>query len=161
MHGHADQLFGHFHGNLVVTDEEELRSLRHAGHQLGIAFGIGVVQRRIHLVQQTERRGVELENRKHQGDGGQCLFAARQQVNRLVLLARWLCNHLHARVQNLVAGHHQLGLTAAEQLGEHAAEMAVHGLEGARQQGARFGVDLADRVLQRVHRHRQVFGLRI
>jgi hypothetical protein len=29
LHGHADQLLGHFHRDLVVADEEELRALAH------------------------------------------------------------------------------------------------------------------------------------
>ena len=108
-----------------MADEQELRFLAHARHQLGIALGIGVVQRRIHLVQQTERRRVELEDRKHQRNGGERFLATRQQVNGLVLLARWLCNHLHTGVQNFVAGDNQARIAATKQLGEHAAEVVV------------------------------------
>ena len=161
LHGHADQLLGHFHGDLVVADEQELGFLAHAGHQLGVALGVGVVQRRVHLVQQAKRRGVELEDGKHQRNGRERLLATREQVNGLVLLAGRLRHHLHARIQNLVAGDDELGLPAPEQLREHAAEVPVHRFKRARQQLARFAVDLADRVFQRVHGLGQIGGLRV
>jgi hypothetical protein len=64
--------------------------------QLGVTLGVGVVQRCVHLVEQAERRRVELEDRKHQRNRGQRLLAARQQVDGAVLLARRLRHHLHA-----------------------------------------------------------------
>jgi hypothetical protein len=59
--------------------------------------------------------------------------------------------HLHAGVQDFLAGHHQLGLAAAKQLGEHLAKVFVDGIEGARQQLAGFAVDFLDGVFQRGH----------
>ena len=149
LHRHADQLLGHFHRDLVVADEEELGALAHLGDELGIALGVGVVQRRVDFVEQAERRRVQLEDREHQRDRGQRLLAARQQVDGAVLLARRLRHHLHAGVEDLVAGHHQPRGAAAEQRREHAAEMFVDLVEGLRQQLARFEVDLVDRVFER------------
>ena len=131
LHGHADELLGHFHGDFVVADEQELRLFGHRGHQLGVALGVGVIQRRVHLVEQAKRRGVQVEDGKHQGDSGQRFLPAREQRNRLVLFARRLGDDLHARVQNFLARHHQAGIATAKQLGEHAAKMFVHGVEGA------------------------------
>ena len=74
---------------------------------LRVALGVGVVERRVDLVEQAERRRVQLEDREHQRDRGQRLLAARQQVDRAVLLARRLRHHLHAGIEDLVAGHHQ------------------------------------------------------
>jgi hypothetical protein len=90
---------------------------------------------------------------------GQRLLAARQQVDGRVLLARRLGHHLHAGVQDLVAGHDQLGRAAAEQAGEHAAEALVDLVEGAHQQVAGLQVDLVDRVFQRGDGVGQVGGL--
>ena len=115
LHRHADQLLGHFHRDLVVADEEELRALAHLADQLAVALGVGVVQRRVDLVEQAERRRVELEDGEHQRDRGQRLLAARQQVDGAVLLARRLRHHLHAGIEDLVAGHHQPRAAAAEQ----------------------------------------------
>ena len=144
-----------------MADEQELGFLAHGAHQLGVAFGVGIVQRRIHLVQQTERRGVELEDRKHQGNGRQRLFAAREQVDRLVFLAGRLGQHLHTGVEDFLAGHDQTCVAAAKQFGEHLAEMGVDGFERARQQIARFHVNFFDCVFQRHHGLVEVSGLRI
>ena len=75
LHGHAHQLLRQLHGDLVVADEEELGVLRHFLDQRAQPFGIGVIQRRVHLVQQAERRRIELEQRKHQRHGGKRLFS--------------------------------------------------------------------------------------
>src|SRR4051812_34285443 len=112
LHRHADELVRHLHGDLVVADEQELRLARHLLHQLAEALGIGVVERRVDLVEQAERRRVELEEREHQGDRRQRLLAARQQVDAGVLLARGARDDLHAAVQDLLAGHDQPRLAA-------------------------------------------------
>ena len=54
LHRHTDQLLGHFHGDLVVTDEQELGFFAHALDQLGITFGVAIVKRCINLIQQTK-----------------------------------------------------------------------------------------------------------
>ena len=161
LHRHTNQLLGHFHGDFVVTDEQELGATAHARHQLGVALGVGVVQRRVHLVEQAKRGRIELKNRKHQRDGGQRFFTAREQMNRLVFLARRLRHDLHARVQNLVARHHEFGLATAKQLGEHLAKVFVDGVERAAEQLTGFAVDLADGVFQRGHGLHQVGRLRV
>jgi hypothetical protein len=102
-----------------------------------------------------------MEDGEHQRDGRQRLLAARQQVDGAVLLARRLRHHLHAGVQDLVARHHQLGVAAAEQAGEHAAEVLVDLVEGLAQQVAGLEVDLVDRVFQRLDGLVQVGVLRV
>ena len=57
--GHTDQLIGDFHGDFCCADEQELRLRRHFRHQLHQAVGIGIVQRCIDLIEQTERRRIE------------------------------------------------------------------------------------------------------
>ena len=115
----------HFHGDLVVGDEQELRLARHLLHQLAEALGVGVVQRRVDLVQQAERRRIQLEQREHQRDRGERLFAAREQLDRLVLLARRraITCRPASRISSPVSC--RLRLAAAEQRREHFAEMLV------------------------------------
>jgi len=144
-----------------VADEQELRALAHLADQIAVALGVGIVQRRVHLVEQAERRRVELEDREHERDRRQCLLATAEQMDGAVLLARRLRHHLHASVQDLVARHHQLRVAAAEQAREHAAEVFVDLVEGAAQQVACFEVDLVDRVFQRRDRFAQVGHLRV
>ena len=123
----------------------------HAGNQLGIALGIGVVQGGVHLVEQAKRSGVELKNGKNQRNGSQGLFSAGEQVNGLVFLARRLRNDLHARVQNFVTGNDQARIAATEQLRKHAPEVPVDLFKRARQQFARFRVNFSDGIFQGVH----------
>ena len=135
--------------------------MAHLLHEPGIALGIGIVQRRVHLVEQAKRRRVEQKDRKHQRDRGERFFTARQQVDGGVFLARRLGHHHHAGVQNLVTRHLQPGHAAAKQAGEQAAKVLIHLVEGGAEQIAGFQVDLADRVFQRVHGVVQVGVLRV
>ena len=66
LHGHAYQLLGHFHGEAVVRNVQKLRVLAHLLDQTAEARGIGIIERRIHFVQQTKRRRIEAEQGKHQ-----------------------------------------------------------------------------------------------
>ena len=161
LHGHAYQLFGHFHGDLVVADEQKLRLFAHAGYQLGVTLGVRIVEWGIDLIEQAKRCRVELEYGKHQRNRGQGFFATRQQMNGLVFLARRLRHDLHTGIQNLFACHHQLGVAAAKQLGEHLAKVLVHGSKGAGQQVARFCINLFDGIFKRCHGLVQVSRLRI
>ncbi|MNV99983.1 hypothetical protein D3C71_1954200 [compost metagenome] len=88
MHGHPHQLVRHFHGDLVVGDVDELHAFTHFLDQTRVAPDVGIVQRRIDLVEHAERCGVQLEDGKHQRQCGQCLLAAGQQMDGAVLLAR-------------------------------------------------------------------------
>jgi hypothetical protein len=149
LHGDADQLLRHFHGDLVVRNEDELGLRRHALDHLAEAHGVRVVERRIDLVEHAERRRIEVEDGEHQGDRGQRLFAAGEQVDGGVLLARRLRHDLDAGIEDLVAGEDQARLAAAEKLREQGAEMAVDGVVGLLQLLARFAVDAPDGVFQR------------
>src|SRR6056297_754040 len=76
LHGNAGELARHLHGDLVMRDEHELHLRRHFLDDVAEAADVGVVQRRIHLVEHAERRRVQLEYGEHQRDSGQCLLAA-------------------------------------------------------------------------------------
>ncbi|MNI72100.1 hypothetical protein D3C73_1280210 [compost metagenome] len=80
-------------------------------------------------------------------------------MDRAVALAGRLGHHLHARVENFFAGHAELGLAPAKELGEELAEVAVHDVERLLQQLARFAVDLADGVFQGLDGGHQVLVL--
>src|SRR5690554_1060751 len=143
LHGNANKLLGHLHGNFIVRNEKKLRLLAHAADQVCISFRVGVIQWRVDLVEQAKWRGVQLEQRKHQRRGGQRLFAPGQQVDSAVALAGRLSHDLHTRIQDLVAGDNKLGLPAAKKLGEQLAKMMVDRIEGSLQQLARLAIDVA------------------
>src|SRR4051812_45077534 len=58
-HGDSEQLRGQLHGGLVVRDEDELHALRHLLDDVAEAADVVLVERRIHFVQQAERRRVQ------------------------------------------------------------------------------------------------------
>ena len=76
LHGYADQLFGHFHGQAVVGDVEKLGLRAHLFDQIAKTGGVGVIERGIDFVQKAKRCGVQAEQGKHQTHGGQRFFAA-------------------------------------------------------------------------------------
>src|SRR6185503_7945389 len=78
-----------------------------------------------------------------------------------VPLARRVRHDLHPGVEDLLAGHAELGLAAAEQRREQRRQVAVDGVESLAQQLAAFAVDLADRLLHGAYRLFQVGGLRV
>src|SRR6056297_2392529 len=149
LHGNASELARHLHGDLVVRDEHELHLRRHFLDDIAEAADVGVVERRIHLVQHAERRRVQLENGEHQRDGGQRLLAAREQVDGTVAFAGRPRHHRHARGEEILAGELQIGVPAAEKLREQPLEAGVHQVVGLAEARARLLVDLADRPLQR------------
>lgn len=99
MHGHAHQLIGHFHGDLVVGDIDELHLFRHLLHQSRITSDVGIVQWRIDFVEHAERRRVQLEDGEYQRQRGQRLFPAGQQVDGAVLLARRARHDRHTGIE--------------------------------------------------------------
>src|SRR5882762_3119932 len=82
-------------------------------------------------------------------------------MNGGVLFPRGTSHDLHAAIENLLARHDELGLAAAKEHREHLAKTAIHGIERALQQGPRFAVDTADRVLEGLQGGGEVRGLGI
>src|SRR5688572_12144091 len=160
-HRHADELLGHLHRDLVVADEEELGLRGHALDEVAEATGVRVVQRRVHLVEQAERRRVQLEQREYERNGGEGFLAARQEMDARVPLARRVGHDLHAGVEDLLAGHDELRLAAAEERGEERAKVAIDAFESLAQELACLAIDAPDGVLQRLHRLLEVARLRV
>ncbi len=88
-HGYqtADAAFGHCdaekpihagHGQRMVRDDEVagFGNPAHLVEQTAEAVNIGVIKRRIDLIEHTDRRRVDQENGEDQRDGGERLLAA-------------------------------------------------------------------------------------
>src|SRR6185436_15853454 len=134
---------------LVVRDEDELRMLRHLADHLGEAADVRVVERRVDLVENAERRRIDEEQREDQADGDQRLLAARQQGDAVEALARRTNDDLDAGLQQIVlVGEHELALTAAEQARENLLERLVGARERLGEARARGAVELLDRALE-------------
>ncbi|MNN75891.1 hypothetical protein D3C81_1922210 [compost metagenome] len=92
MHRHTHQLIGHFHGDLVVGDIDELHCLGHLFNQICVASNVSVIQWRVNFIEHAERRRIQLEDRKNQGQCGQGFFATGEQMDGAVLLS-WRLRH--------------------------------------------------------------------
>ena len=64
---------------------------------------VGVIQRRLNLVKETEGRRFQIQNREQKRDGGQRLLSAGELHHILQLFARRLGNDADARLQNIHA----------------------------------------------------------
>ena len=102
-----------------MRDEYELRVLRHAAGILRVARDVDIIKRRFDLVEEAERRGSDLEDREQQRDCRKSLFAAREQVDILNILARGLNLYLNGTFEYIERIlKNKLRLAAAEQLRE-------------------------------------------
>ena len=155
------QLLRGFHRRLVVGDEQELHLLAHLADHRGEAADVGFVQRRVDLVEQAERRGIEAEDREHQRHRGHRLLAAGQQRDVGHALAGRARHDRHAGVEQVLAGEFQVGVAAAEQARIQLLHAGVDAVEGVLEAAAGLAVDLADRVFQRFQRGGQVGVLRV
>ena len=132
-----------------MRDKHQLGALGESLERLAVAMNVGVVERRVDLVQETERRRVELENGEDERHRRQGLLAAREQVDGAVAFAGRTRHHGHAGLKQVVVGQFQIGATAAEQFRKKFLEIDVDLVKGVLEQGARFTIHLADRLCQR------------
>ena len=128
--------------------------------EFGEAAHVGLVERSVDLVQDAERRGLELEDADQQRERGQRLFSAREQQDVLQLLARRRSDDVDAAlVRILRVGELHEGLAAAKELREGHREVLVDDLEGLIELHARDVVDLLDRSLGILDRIKEVLAL--
>ena len=78
-HRDAVERVGGLHRPLLVGDDDELRAVGEAAQELDEAADVRVVQRRLDLVEQVERRRPREEDREQERDRGQRLLAAGEQ----------------------------------------------------------------------------------
>src|SRR3954469_13081308 len=115
VHRHTHELRRELHRRLVVSNEDELHPLRHLSHDIAESPHIVLIERRIHLIQKTERGWIEVENRKYQRHRGQGLLTTGQQVNGAVLLTGRTRHDGHARREDVIADQFQVGMSPTEQ----------------------------------------------
>src|SRR5438876_8780315 len=139
------------HGAGVVRDDDELRLILEFGEQPHVAAYVRVVERRVHLVEQTERAGFRQEDREQERHGDERALARREQVNPLGALAARSGVDLDLALEGLVLVREpHVALAAAEQRLEHGAKVLAHLAERLEEHGLRRPVDLARRLLQRL-----------
>src|SRR4030095_15545175 len=92
---------------------------------------IRIVERRIDLVEQTERTRLVLENRKHQRDRRQRLLASREQLDALQTFARWRGDDVDAAFERIVlVEQRQPGAPSSEEGAEGALEIFLNRRKG-------------------------------
>src|SRR5262245_31671990 len=130
LHGNAVQAVGDLHGFSVVSDDDELGVLLHAAQHFHEPADIGVVERRVDLVEEAERARLVFEHAEHQRNGGQRLLPAGEQLYALKALARRLRDDLDPALQRIaLVEQRQAGAAAAEQCAESLLEIPVDGGE--------------------------------
>ena len=124
LHRNPVQPIGDLHGLPAVGDDDELGVLLHALQHFHETPDVRVVQRRVDLVEDAERARLVLEDGEHQGDRGQRLLAARQQLHALQPLARRRRDDLDAALEQVGLVEQRDGrVAAAEQRAERALEI--------------------------------------
>ena len=87
---------------------------------------VDLVERRLDLVEDTEGRGVNVENSEEQGDTYECLLTAGEKRKILDYLSGRCDVDVDTAVENVIGiGEHQLCVTAAEKLTEYALERRI------------------------------------
>ena len=132
-------------GLWVMTTKRVSGLARHVVEKVAIALDIGVVERRVDLVEDADRRRIGEEDREDQRGRRQRLLAAREQRHGLRLLAGRPGEDFEAGFERVVRiDQGQLRRAAAEQGREELLEMLVHGVEGGEQALAALPVEAAD-----------------
>ena len=144
-----------------MGDEHELHAARHLAHDFAEAADVVLVERRVHFVEQAERRRIQFEDREDERHGGERLLAARQHADRAVPLAGRARHDGHARLEHVLADELEVRHAAAEQARELLLQAGVDPIERFLEAAARLAVDLADRFLERGQRVRQVGELAV
>ena len=148
---HRDAVEGvaDLHGPLLVGDHQELRVLAELLVDLQQAAQVGVVERRLDLVEDVERRRAGLEQRDQERHRDQRPLATGEQREPLDLLAGRPRLDLDAGVEHVVGvGEDQPPLAAGEQPGERRLEGLLHVGVGLGEDLLHPRVDLADDVEQ-------------
>ena len=135
----------------MVGDDQKprVRTPDHFIQQIAEPRDIGIIQRRIDLIEHTDRRRIGQKYRKDQRQGGQRLLAPGQQRQGAEFLARRLAHDFKPGLKRIITfHHHQIGLTAAKKVLEQKAKVAVDLFKGGQQPLAAFAVKAGNTVAQ-------------
>ncbi len=126
MHGHAIQPIGALHRSPIVRDDDEVTSIKELFDDAAEPLDVGVVQCRVHFVEQAEGRKFALKDAHQQCDGGHGFFATRQLIDRARAFARRGRDDLDTALEpvnlaGLFKGEQaEFGFSASKEFAEHA-----------------------------------------
>ena len=143
-----------------MRDDDELGPRGQLAQHPGESQGVLLVQWRIDLIEDAERRGADQEAREDERHRGQRPLSPRQHRDVLQPLAGRLGHDVHARLVGFLILHqNQLGPSPLEDLVEHLVELHLEALERLHEQLPRGAVDAGDDGFQRGDGLGQVFLL--
>src|SRR6185437_16062440 len=150
LHGHAVHCVGRFgRGARVVRDYDELRVRLELVQHPHEPADVRVVERRVHLVHETERAWLHQEYPEQERQSDKRPLTAREQMNSLCLLAAGrrvdLDVALERRIRILQP---YVAVTDAEQRHEDVSEVLAHLHERGEEQLASRSVYFTDRLLK-------------
>src|ERR1700686_289158 len=126
FHRHAVQAIGDLHGFAVVRDENELGVSLHTAQHLHEPADIRIVERRVDLIEQTERTWLVLKQPEHERDCRERLLAAGQQLHALQGLAWRLRDDFDAALERIaLVEQGEAGAAAAKESTEGEVEVVI------------------------------------
>ena len=168
--GDAVDRVGFLHRAFLVGDDDELAAAAAVVFDFGeladhrvVDVDIGFVQRGIDFVEDAERAGFGLIDRKEQRDRGKGFFAAGQLGDDLGILAGWAGDDLETGFERIdgvalfvLLFEFEIGPTAVEQFPEQQLEIGAHLLVGCFKQLAADAVEVFDGGAESFHRAGEV-----
>src|SRR5439155_12032385 len=161
LHGDAvHRVRGFGRRSRVVRDDDELRARLELCEHAHEASNVCVVQRRVYLIEQTERARLGEKDSEHQRKRDERTLAARQQMDALCSLTARRGVDLDVAVERGVwVFEAKVALAAAEQRHENLPEVLAHLREGREKELSGGAINFADRLLERLVGGRQLRSL--
>jgi len=144
-----------------MSDDDELHVAGHVSNQLGKPHHVGIIERRVHLIEHANRARVEVEDGEYQRYRCHRLFAARQQMHAGVTFAGWSRHERDARIEQILPSQFKIGVSSAEYFRKQFPQTSVDRLECFLETLPGFPVDLPDSSEKRLESLFQVFVLLI
>src|SRR4030067_1448352 len=114
-----------------MGDEDELGRFRKILDQIEEAIDVGVIQRSIHFVEETEGSGFDHEETEDESDGHQGLLPTGAKVNIHEPLPRRLGHDVDSRGRGvLLVEHDEAGLPSPEESRQNFLELLVDQIKG-------------------------------
>ena len=132
-----------------MRNHDKLRISCIIPQEIGKALNVGIIQRRVNFVQDTERRWLIAQKSKEQRDNRQRSFAAAHQIQALQFFAGWLDVDINTGIQQIIRlGEPQHRRTTAKYLDIALRKVFVDFGKGLLEAFSHTAVDFSDNSLQ-------------
>ncbi len=160
LHRRPVEDIGRLHRPLVVRDDDELRVPSELPQNLRVPPDVGVIQRRVHLVQNHERRWLHLQQREQNRRRRQRPLSTRQLQQIPRLLPGHRNRNIDPAVQHVLrVRQRQFRLAPIEEADEVLLKSLLDRFEGRQKSGGRLPIDLDYRLPNILPRRLQIRSL--